>query len=227
MSTAEDVLIGESEAPLPAVARKRPRRKRGFFFPLPASSLINFGALILLFIAITLLQQFSGRFSAPQAPAQNTTEPAAAVEGVTEAAVEPTAASEVTTEVTPPPPAPRGTPPGPAAKIASVPIALAIPEQPAADSPPAADVAPMPKQPVIDLTRETAEPAPPVRPVPKKHLTARETSFARSALEREIPVEELDDESARQAYLAANRTIQAVPTPPPAEPDDFIPYERR
>lgn len=247
MSTAEDVLIDESEPAPPPVKRKGQRRK-GSAFPLPLSTIINFAALILLFVAIALLQQMSGRFTPPPAPADTTPAPMIAPD----AAPAPPSADAPAAEARPSPPPeaapapPPGddVPPAPAAKIASVSIALAIPQQPEMDQDiPTKKAVPVIQQPLPDPSRGAEDLRPPAPPVADDRPPRPKALVPRAVLERQVPVEELDGEFARQAYLAANRTIQAPPrtagvaapptpaagppAPSDAPSDEFIPFERR
>lgn len=208
MATEEGVLEGTADVPPPTAKAKVRRRRGGASARIPTSSIINFSALILLFVSIALLQQFGGRFS-PEPERTRGEVPSAAEKAP---AVEQASAEGA-----------QGGPAGPAAKIASVPVALAVPPPPAEEPlpPPAAERPPVEQAPPVEQVSAAEKPAAEQTPP---------TDAARGALARGPSVEELDGEPARKAYLAANRGIPKVAPPPEAEAtpaDDFIPFERR
>lgn len=187
-------------------------------FPLPASSLINFGALVSLFGAIFLLQHYAGNTSSASSlltPNRVATAPAAAPT-VGPAAIEApaTAPAAAPTAVAAETPAPQMT-------VAAVaPPVPSAPADPADEEPEPAELpAPQPTsvQPQVAQASAAAESLAVVRPTPKVRR-APALPQLRVDEDRRFNIAELDNEAARQRYLAANRVGATADAAPSGKP---------
>ena len=177
-------------------------------FPIPASPLINFGALIALFGAIALLQHAAN--AGPFAPALPGPDRMAAVAAAPEVIPPPAGEIPVAAPAIAPVPAAVAVP-APASQMTVAAVAPPAPAE-AADEEPApteAQPAPAPAQPQVAETRGAAVPSVAARPAAKARRTPA-PPLLRVDEDRRFNIAELDNEAARQHYLAANRAGTAA-----------------
>ncbi|HPM41752.1 MAG TPA: hypothetical protein PLY45_04900 [bacterium] len=197
---------------------------RKFPLPVPLSSLMNFGALVILFGGIFLLRQL-GEGTGPGAAAHE--------DAVGKAQIEISSVSALPAEETPGGSAAEVSPPPQAEEATAT---LPVAEAPVEVKAPA--VEPTPEKPVVDPRQLKAD------RLAIKVYEERRSATKRSTLpslpsayaeDRGFPLSELDNEAARQRYLAANRGLpgpasggREVKSPEAGESpsQDFIPFER-
>ncbi|MFH0799349.1 MAG: hypothetical protein V2A66_04110 [Pseudomonadota bacterium] len=190
---------------------------------LPAPSITNFAALALLFTAIFLLDHFGQGLRPTPAAKSNSTINKAAWKALTGIGGEKNAQMPPVT-ITPP--------------AAPAPVEF-MPQPPKQEIAPVDNAAQTAKEAAVET--KPGKEAKEEKPVAKSISRRNPVSHAKVAAlpdARDIPVEELDSENARQGYLAANRgksktgKRKAIIEKPKAEPsaaadDYFIPFEKR